>query len=138
MRCNVCYLPIHDQTTKILCPRCTNPFHYDHLAAWLLTETKCPMCREVLSEDFREDLKPKSEKERRRLEQVLYTLDGLGQVLGKYETSRRQKKRLGEMRRVERGDPSTSSLISLALPVLLGLVAIISFILIIVLVISSI
>ncbi|MHA2251390.1 MAG: hypothetical protein ACXAD7_13595 [Candidatus Kariarchaeaceae archaeon] len=101
MRCNICYLPIHDQSTQILCPRCTNPFHYDHLAAWLLNESKCPVCRETLSDPFREDLKPKTEKDRRRLEQILYTLDGLGDVLGKWEGSRKRKKRLERMRKLD-------------------------------------
>ncbi|MHA2172579.1 MAG: hypothetical protein ACXAB7_22125 [Candidatus Kariarchaeaceae archaeon] len=58
----------------INCPRCVNPFHYDHLAAWLLTEKACPVCREELSEAFREDLRPKTEKEHNRLEQIVRTL----------------------------------------------------------------
>jgi hypothetical protein len=103
MRCNVCYLPIHDERTMINCPRCVNPFHYDHLAAWLLTEKACPVCREELSEAFREDLRPKTEKEHNRLEQIVRTLDGLGAVVGKWEGSRRRRKRLHEQRRVEAG-----------------------------------
>ena len=111
MRCNVCYLPIHDETTKILCPRCTNEFHRDHLAAWLLTETKCPMCREVLSEDFREDLKPKSEKERKRLVNIMRTLDNLSDNVLRLETSRTHGKRVHKMRMAESGDEKGPSLV---------------------------
>lgn len=98
-RCNICYLTIRDQATHLLCPRCLNSYHRDHLAAWLLNDTKCPVCREVLSEDFRFELKPKSERERRKLEQLMLTLDGLGDTLGDWET--KHKKRLDKERRLD-------------------------------------
>ena len=110
MRCNVCYLPIHDEATKILCPRCTNAYHRDHLAAWLLNEEKCPVCREVLSDEFRDDLKPKTEKERVRLENILGTLDGIGEVLGSWETGKRNKKRVKEMRKLNPNEKAPSLL----------------------------
>lgn len=110
MRCNVCYLPIHDEVTKILCPRCTNPFHRDHLAAWLLKEEKCPVCREILSEGFRDDLKPKDEKDRKRLMNIMRTLDGLSDKVHRLETSKRHGKRLQKQRLEELGDIEGPSL----------------------------
>ena len=104
MRCNVCYLPIHDEATQILCPRYTNEFHRDHLAAWLLTETKCPVCREVLSEDFRDELKPKSERERKRLVNIMRTLDNLSDNVLRLETRSKHSKRVQKMRIEEMGD----------------------------------
>ena len=110
MRCNVCYLPIHDEATQILCPRCTNPFHRDHLAAWLLKEVKCPVCREILSEDFRDELKPKDERERKRLVNLMRTLDGLSHKVHELETSPRRRKRLERERMAELGDDGSASL----------------------------
>ena len=111
MRCNVCYLPIHDEATQILCPRCTNEFHRDHLAAWLLTQTKCPMCREVLSEDFRDELKPKSERERKRLINIMRTLDNLSDSVYRLETGKKHGKRIQKMRIDEMGDSRGPSLL---------------------------
>lgn len=110
MRCNVCFLPIHDEVTQILCPRCTNPFHRDHLAAWLLKEEKCPVCREILSEDFRDDLKPKDERERKRLVNLMRTLDGLSHKVHSLETSPKRRKRLERERMAEMGDDGSASL----------------------------
>jgi hypothetical protein len=121
----------------INCPRCVNPFHYDHLAAWLLTEKACPVCREELSEAFREDLRPKTEKEHNRLEQIVRTLDGLGAVVGKWEGSRRRRKRLHEQRRVEAGIEAAPSLGNLFFPMLLGLIAVGSLIILVVAILST-
>lgn len=102
-RCNVCYLPIHDQVTQMNCPRCFNAFHRDHLAAWLLREKKCPVCREMLSEAFREELRPKSERERQRLEDIFSSLDNLGHMMSKLESSRRYGGKIRESRSEEFG-----------------------------------
>jgi len=110
MRCNVCYLPIHEEVTQILCPRCTNPFHRDHLAAWLLKEEKCPVCREILSEEFRDELKPKDERERKRLVNLMRTLDGLSDKVHRLETSPKRRKRLERERMAEIGDDGSTSL----------------------------
>lgn len=88
-RCNICYLPIHNQTTQMNCPRCFNSFHRDHLAAWLLQNKKCPICREVLSEAFREELRPKTERERQRLQDIFNSLDNLGNMMTRIEHSRK-------------------------------------------------
>ena len=101
MRCNICYLPIHEVTSRESCPRCFNDFHRDHLAAWLLKHDYCPMCREKLSEAFIESFKPKDERERQRLEQVLRTLDNLGETFRELET--RERKQIMRSRESEFG-----------------------------------
>jgi hypothetical protein len=85
------------------CPRCFNSFHRDHLAAWLLRNKKCPICREVLSEAFREELRPKTERERQRLEDIFATLDNLGDMMSKLEGSRKYGRRIKESRSEEFG-----------------------------------
>ena len=119
MRCNICYLPIHDQSGKENCPRCFNEFHRDHLAAWLLKNDYCPMCRDPLSESFREQLRPKTEKERVRLENVLSTLDGIGDLFRELET--KEKKRIMQSRSQEFGleGNSIGDLLKLFFPLLL-------------------
>ena len=105
-RCNICYLPIHDAATSIPCPRCFNTFHRDHLAGWLLNETQCPMCREELSEDFRAEFRPKSDRERQRLEDIMRSLDGLGYMLEK--TEKKYARRVKAAREREFGIERTS------------------------------
>lgn len=107
-RCQICYLPIHEQKTLINCPRCQNEFHFDHIAAWLLNSDFCPVCRGHLSDSFRDEFKPKSERERRRLEQIFSTLDGLGELLQKVEKKSRHKRRIMAMREDEFGLSSNS------------------------------
>lgn len=121
-KCKICFLPIHDEASMLRCPRCTNPFHKDHLAAWLLSNKSCPVCREELSIDFRVDLKPKDERERRRLEDILYNLDNLGDVLGDWETKHRTK--VAEMRTtvINEGEPGTRRFMKVAFPFVLFIV----------------
>ena len=93
MRCNVCYQPILIVRDKILCPECQNTFHRDHLAAWLLNIDYCPTCREMLSPQFLKELRPTSEAERRRLQEILWTLDNLTNTMANYERSRNMFKK---------------------------------------------
>ncbi len=106
------------------CPRCTNAFHKDHLAAWLLNNKACPVCREELSIDFRVDLKPKDEVERRRLEDILYNLDNLGDVLGDWETKHRNRRRVADMRTtvINEGQSNVNRAMKIGFPVVLFLV----------------
>jgi len=131
MRCNICYLPIHEERSRLACPMCTNTYHRDHLAAWLLKEKACPVCRNELSEAFREDLRPKTEKERRRLDQILYTLDNVGDLLDNWETGKRQKKRVKEMRKLDGIDYNTrlslGTILKLAIPVVFIGISLIAF-----------
>jgi hypothetical protein len=75
-----------------------------------LKEEKCPVCREILSEAFRDDLKPKSEKERIRLENIMRTLDSLSDRVHRLETSKKHGKRLQRERLAEMGDEGGPSL----------------------------
>ncbi len=106
------------------CPRCTNPFHKDHLAAWLLNNKACPVCREELSIDFRVDLKPRDEVERRRLEDILYNLDNLGDVLGDWETKHRNRRKVAEMRTtvINEGERDSKRAMKVAGPVVIFVV----------------
>ena len=115
MRCNICYLPIHEERARENCPRCYNEFHREHFAAWLLKNDYCPMCRDPLSEDFRETLRPKTEKERQRLENVLSTLDGLGDMFRQLES--KEKKRIMKSREKEFQIEGDGSLLKMLLPV---------------------
>ena len=119
MRCNICYLPIQEERSKERCPRCFNDFHKDHFAAWLLDHDYCPMCRETLSDSFREEMRPKTEDEAQRLQQILRTLDGLGDNLRKIE--RRYGKRIKASREEEFGlqKVGMGSYIKLAIPFIL-------------------
>ena len=78
--------------------------------AFALKEEKCPVCREILSEDFRDELKPKDERERKRLVNLMRTLDGLSSKVHALETSPRRRKRLERERMAELGDDSSASL----------------------------
>ena len=117
MNCNICYLPIQGQTAHERCPRCFNDFHKDHFAAWLLSHDYCPMCRNPLSLEFRNTLKPKTKQDRIRLEQTLSRLDGLGDVFRQLES--KQKKRIMQAREQEFGldGKSWRDYIGLAVPV---------------------
>lgn len=119
MRCNICYLPINEVTSREACPRCFNDFHRDHLAAWLLKRDYCPMCRDTLSEAFIASFKPKDEQERLRLEAVLRTLDSLGETFRDLET--RERKQIMRARETEFGleGGGIGSLIKMLFPVIL-------------------
>ena len=80
LRCNICYLDIGYSEQEIKCPRCLNPFHRDHLAAWLLTEKSCPTCRQELSTVFRKDLMPKNQTERDKLQEISRNLNMIGKM----------------------------------------------------------
>lgn len=95
MRCNICYLDIINELSEIKCPRCLNSFHKDHLAAWLLNEKSCPVCREELSQGFRDELKPRDERDRKRLLRISQNLQSLGTTLDRWES--RNKKKLDKM-----------------------------------------
>lgn len=103
MRCNICYLDIQFDQKAIKCPRCLNDFHQDHLAAWLLSEKSCPICREVLSDNFRESLRPKSDRERQRLQDISRSLNSIGKELERWE--RRNQRKLRRMREVQHNEP---------------------------------
>ena len=123
-RCKICFLPVHDENAMLRCPRCTNGFHKDHLAAWLLSNKTCPVCREELSIEFRVDLKPKDEQERRRLEDILYNLDNLGDMLGDWEKKFKNRKRLAQMRTtvINEGESDTKRFMKIGFPVLIFIV----------------
>lgn len=119
MRCNICYLPIQERSSKESCPQCFNDFHRDHFAAWLLKHDYCPMCRDPLTETFRAKLHPDSESERQRLEQSLARLDGIGEMFRELESQERS--RIMESRAKEFGIEKTTigEYIKLAIPVFL-------------------
>ncbi len=74
------------------------------------------MCRDPLSEQFREQFRPQTQQERERLENVLATLDGLGDMFRQLESS--QKKKIMREREKEFGieGGGIGDLIKLALP----------------------
>ena len=123
-RCNICFLPVHDEYSMLRCPRCTNAFHKDHLAAWLLNNKSCPVCREELSISFRVELEPRDKQERKRLEDILYNLDNLGDVLGEWENKHRNRKRVAEMRTtvINEGESNVNRFMKVGFPIVLFVV----------------
>jgi len=122
VRCNICYLPIEERTVKENCPRCFNNFHKDHFAAWLLDHDYCPMCREQLSASFREELRPKTEKERERLEEIMNRLDGIGDMLKQLETKERRRIMASRSKEFGLEDTSFIDYLKISVPfILLGL-----------------
>lgn len=118
MRCNICYMDIIDEDTEIKCPRCINSFHKDHLAAWLLSEKSCPVCREELSHVFRDELKPRDERDRERLWRVSQNLQSLGDTLGKWESRNKKKKKVRKVK-VERDEREKVPLSKKLIPALI-------------------
>ncbi|MCH8906029.1 MAG: zinc ribbon domain-containing protein [Candidatus Heimdallarchaeota archaeon] len=45
-RCGICKLKIQNDLT--VCPSCLNPYHFPHLANWIVEKKECPMCRTEL------------------------------------------------------------------------------------------
>jgi len=82
------------------------------------------MCREPLSDAFREELRPKTENERKRLEQSLARLEGIGDMFKHLES--KQKKRIMAQRSREFGIERTGfkDYLKVAFPVILLVLAI--------------
>ena len=97
--CKICYLPIKNNEKQLPCPRCFNHFHQDHLAAWLLNNNSCPMCKNILSDDLRQDLQPKNEEERKKIEEILMKVDNIEDMVSKLE--KKQKRKLRKTREEE-------------------------------------
>jgi hypothetical protein len=100
---------------------CTNPFHRDHLAAWLLYDDTCPTCRDELPIELRMELKPKNEAEIKRLEEILINLDSIGDLLGEWEEKRRNKKIVRNMRTtvLDERETTTKRIITVGFPVII-------------------
>ncbi|MFX0092085.1 MAG: hypothetical protein ACFFBD_10020, partial [Candidatus Hodarchaeota archaeon] len=47
--CSVCKMKITDSEDHYICPHCSSPAHYSHLAEWLKIRGTCPVCRKKIS-----------------------------------------------------------------------------------------
>ena len=57
------------------------------------------MCKNILSDDLRQDLQPKNEEERKKLEEILMKVDNIEDMVSKLE--KKQKRKLRKTREEE-------------------------------------
>ncbi len=41
--CNICIQKI--KFDLVVCPSCLNPYHFNHLANWIIKKKECPICK---------------------------------------------------------------------------------------------
>ncbi len=89
--CNICYGGLESSSQYISCENCHSKFHRDHLAAWLLNNLHCPVCRQDFTTKTLSELKPKTKKETYNLREINLRLNDLSAKLDQLEQINKRK-----------------------------------------------
>lgn len=83
--CAVCYTTIlgADLEESVIHINCKQRYHRSHIAAWLISNIICPMCREPFAKEIRDSLQPKTQQEVQQLEEVMDEFEGFFHLAGK-------------------------------------------------------
>jgi hypothetical protein len=67
------------------CPDCDNSFHKDHIAAWLLVQSFCPVCRKEMPLLVISELAPQDQQETERLMDINRSIANAEVLANKFE-----------------------------------------------------
>lgn len=127
-RCNICFGSVESREAY-RCPHCNNGYHRDHLAAWLLMQSTCPVCRQEMPDNILTDLAPKDQNETERLMKIAKSLDNMEKLAKKLERIKRKqdpkayKKKRAELLEAQKTEHRPMSLPEKIIPLIIAAAA---------------